>query len=60
MAKELKLYTDEVSAKNGKGINDLFANIVDVILNSRKKEEEFVESSRQKMKDMHTIIENGG
>jgi len=60
LARELKLEYEEVSAKNGKGINELFTRIVDIIASGRKKEEEFVETSRQRVKDMRTIVETGG
>ena len=37
IAAELKLKHEEVSAKTGKRVNELFENIIDIILDDRKK-----------------------
>jgi hypothetical protein len=48
-----------VSAKTGKKIYELFDDILDIILTERRKEDDGVETSRQKMKDLRTIDEQG-
>jgi hypothetical protein len=45
----------EVSAKSGRKVNELFDDILDVILTERRKEDDLVESTRHKMKDLRTI-----
>jgi hypothetical protein len=48
-----------VSAKTGKRVSELFEDILDILLQHMRKEEEFVESTREKLKDLRTIQEEG-
>ena len=45
-AAQLKLRHFEVSAKTGKKVNELFEDILDILLQHMRKEDEFVESTR--------------
>lgn len=58
-AAELKLRHFEVSAKTGRKVSELFEEILDIVLQQMRREEEFVESTREKLKDLHTIVEEG-
>jgi small GTP-binding protein len=58
-AARLKMRHFEVSAKSGKRVGDLFEDILELLLEERKKEEQFVESTREKLKDLRTIQEEG-
>jgi GTPase SAR1 family protein len=59
MAAQLKLRHFEVSAKTGKRVSELFDEILDILLQHMRREEEFVESTREKLKDLNTIQEEG-